>query len=100
MNKFDFSKLCNGKAIICGLGRSNEAVISYINKLGTKIAVYDKGKSKNEIEQVLQRLNVKDAHVISDDQVPNADFVFRTPGMRPDAEVIVKAMNKGAELIS
>ena len=100
MNKFDFSKLCNGKAIICGLGRSNEAVISYINKLGTKIAVYDKGKSKNEIEQVLQRLNVKDAHVISDDQVPNADFVFRTPGMRPDAEVIVKAINNGAELIS
>lgn len=100
MNKYGFSNLKGSKNIICGLGRSNEAVMKYLYSKGAELIVSDKRKSENEITEVLCKLGIKKASVVPYVDFPRADFIYRTPGMRPDLPEICSAIQKGALLTS
>ncbi len=100
MNSADLSALNGAKCRIFGLGRANEALISYLHKEGADISVSDKRKSENEIEEILERNGIRNACVLPYNQLRKADFVFRTPGMRPDAKEITDNLALGATLTS
>ena len=93
-------ELRGSRNIVCGLGRSGEALISYLDKKGAEILVSDKRKSENEIADVLANKGIKNAKIIKYGDFPKADFVYRTPAIRPDAPEILSAIQKGAILTS
>ena len=100
MNNYGFSDLCGSRNIICGLARSNEALISYLDKRGAEMFVSDKRKSEKEITDVLTAKGIKNAKIIKDGDFPKADHIFRTPAIRPDAPEILSATENGAKLTS
>ena len=100
MNNADLKSLSSSKCRIFGLGRSNEALISYLAKQGAEIFVSDKRKSENEITDVLQKNGIKKATVLPYDLPQKTDFVFRTPVIRPDAKEITDNISLGATLTS
>ena len=100
MNNADLKSLSGSKCRIFGLGRSNEALISYLAKQGAEIFVSDKRKSENEITDVLQKNGIKKATVLPYELPQKTDFVFRTPVIRPDAKDITDNISLGATLTS
>lgn len=100
MNNCGFSELSGSRNIICGLGRSNEALVSFLDKQGAMTFVSDKRKSENEITEVLQRLGIKNGVAVPYGSYPKADFIYRTPSLRPDSEEITVATERGAILTS
>ena len=100
MNNNGFNRLSGSRNIICGLGRSNEAVISYLDKQGAETFVSDKRKSEKEITEVLQKLGIKNGIAVPYGRYPSADFIYRTPSLRPDSAEILSATAKGALLTS
>ena len=100
MNNNGFFDLKGAKCIVLGIGRSNEALISYLDKQGAEIFVSDKRKSEKEITDILQNKGIKNAGIIKYVNFQKADYVFRTPSIRPDAPEIMDAISKGAILTS
>lgn len=100
MNNADLKSLSGTKCRIFGLGRSNEALISYLARQGAEISVSDKRKSENEITDVLQKNGIKNANILPYNLPRKSDFVFRTPYIRPDATEITDNLLLGARLSS
>ena len=100
MNNYGFYGLNGARCRIMGLGRSNEALIKYLNSKGAEIYVSDKRKSENEIADVLQNNGIKNAKILPYNDISKVDYVFRTPAIRCDAHEIVSLMSKGAILSS
>ncbi|MBR5265955.1 MAG: UDP-N-acetylmuramoyl-L-alanine--D-glutamate ligase [Clostridia bacterium] len=100
----DFLDNLYGKTVsILGLGISNMPLMRVLVKFGATVTGFDK-KSEDKIEQ---RIKDELFHhsvpcVLGDDYLEHidADYIFRTPGMRPDLPQIVKAQEKGAVLMS
>jgi len=100
LNNACFNDLKGARCRVFGLGKSNEALISYLDKKGAEIYVSDKRKSENEITDVLQNKGIKKARVLPYLDTVNTDFVFRTPSLRPDAPEILSSTSSGAFLTS
>ncbi len=100
MNNADLKDLRGAKCRIFGLGKSNEALASYLAVHGAEISVSDKRKSEKEITDVLQKIGIKNARLIPYESAEKADFVFRTPSIRPDAKEITDNLALGASLTS
>ncbi len=100
MNKSDFCDLRGAKCRIFGLGKSNEALISYLDKQGAEIFVSDKKKSENEITDIFIKNKVKHAKYLPYNYIEKSDYVFRTPSLRPDAKEINDSIALGAILTS
>ncbi len=92
--------LRGAKCRIFGLGRSNEALISYLVKQGADIFVSDKRKSEKEITDILQKNGIKNAKILPYDLPKKTDFLFRTPFLRPDSKEITDNLALGARLSS
>lgn len=100
MNKSDFCDLRGVKCRIFGLGKSNEALISYLDKQGAEIFVSDKKKSENEITDIFIKNKVKNAKYLPYSYIEKYDYVFRTPSLHPNAKEIVDSVALGAILTS
>ena len=96
----DSSALNGAGCRIFGLGRSNEALISFLNRNGADVTVSDKRMSENEIASKLSALGCKNVKIIPYNETVRTDFVFRTPGIHPDSPEIVSAIGSGAILSS
>lgn len=84
--------------IVYGAGKTGVSLIRYLSGEGAEIYVSDKRKSEKETEEILSREGIKNCKYFDYDEPPKADYIFRSPGMRPDLPEIIKAIEKGAAL--
>lgn len=96
------NRIKNAKIAVLGFGVSNIPLVELLIKCGNEITVHD----KNGIEKLDPRAKVFAEQgvkfVTGEAYLDNidADIIFRSPGIRPDRDGIVKAINNGAELTS
>ena len=100
MHNSDKFALNGARCRVFGLGRSNEALISFLISRGAEAIVSDKGLSENEIAVKLSGLGCKNIKIIPYSENIRTDYVFRTPAIRPDSPEIVNAIQLGAKLSS
>ncbi len=89
------------RAILLGAGVSNAPLAGFLSSFGAKIEIRDrKNREEMKPETVAKFDSVGATFVTGDGYLDgiDADFVFRSPGFRPDTEGIVKAAERGASL--
>lgn len=90
------------RATVIGLGISNLPLIDFLLSHGVHVTARD-AKERAALGDVADRLEARGvALTLGKDYLEeiNADFVFRTPGLRPDHPALLKAVEKGAVLTS
>ncbi len=100
-----FKQEIKGKYVaIMGMGVSNTPLIKYLMDMDANITVFDK-KTEEELgtalieEYTLQGVNFS----LGEEYLNNLqgyDYIFRTPGMRPDLPALEKEIQRGAILTS
>ncbi len=81
-----FSKELKGADIaLFGLGRSNLSVARYLIKHGANVKISDKRMSEKDVQIKLEGENIQNVTTFRYGDAVKCDFVFRTPGMRPDS---------------
>lgn len=88
---------------VIGYGRSNRPLARMLLDCGASVTVHDsKAEIANENE-TLQLMNRGMGFVLGEnylDALSGADYIFRTPGIRPDLPEIASAVSNGAVLTS
>ena len=96
-------KIKDSKIAVLGLGISNQPLVRFLLELGASdITVHDK-KPWTELGKEAREYNERGVKFVSgEDYLENieADFIFRTPGIRDDISGIAAAVEKGAVLTS
>ncbi len=92
----------NKRCVVLGLGISNLPLIDYLYGCGAVIEARDK-KSESDMPDTVMKLKKMNIKLITgDNYLENitADYIFRSPGIRPDYSGIHNAVQNGAVLIS
>ena len=101
INKILRERFDGKRAVLLGAGVSNAPLAQFLSSFGAKIEIRDK-KNRDELkgETVAAFDSVGAAFVTGEGYLDgiDADFVFRSPGFRPDTEGIVEACDRGAAL--
>lgn len=95
-----FENLRGKRVAVLGVGVSNLPLTEMLLSYGAKVTLHDK---KTALTGKAFELSERCAGVrLGDDYLDNieADVIFRSPGIRPDEEGILKAVNAGAVLTS
>lgn len=94
----------NCKIAIIGIGVSHTPLVNFLYKLGAKITVFDRAdktkisKKISEFDDFEIEFSLGEGYL---DGLKNGfDYIFRTPGMRPDVPEILEAVDAGAILTS
>lgn len=99
----EFTKAAKGKkAEVLGLGVSNLPLIDFLLSCGMRVCARDR-KSREELGKTASDLEGKGVTLITGDNYLDGidgDYVFRSPGIRPDVAQIAAAVRKGAILTS
>ena len=94
----DLSPMFKGKKVILlGAGVSNMPLAKMLSQMGATIEVRDK-KTKEELGEAGEALSALGATLtLGEDYLSEmkGDFVFRSPGFRPDIPVLQKAREDG-----
>lgn len=96
------NRIKDARVSVLGFGISNIPLVALLFECGNEITVHD----KNGIDRLDARAKDFMAHGVKFVtgehylDVIDADIIFRSPGIRPDYEGIVRAVKSGAELIS
>lgn len=90
------------KTTVCGVGVSNLPLIRLLRGAGMEVEARDKKdlSALGDAGRELERLGVK---LISGERYLDdidADFIYRSPGIRPDVDGFVRAIGRGAVLTS
>ncbi len=97
-----FKKINNSSCHVLGFGKSNRPLVPFLLKYGANVTVHDKNQAllQSEVATELSELGVK--FVLGDNYLSglDGDFIFRSPGFRPDLPEIVEAISRGAILTS
>lgn len=102
----NFKKELVGKRIdVIGLGISNISVISYLLSLNIDINIYVRDENENSKEKLSEEfLNNKKLHLNFGstylDDLDKADYIFRSPGIKPFLPQIENAVKNGSILTS
>lgn len=102
----NFKKELVGKRIdVIGLGISNISVISYLLSLNIDINIYVRDENENSKEKLSEEfLNNKKLHLNFGstylDDLDKADYIFRSPGIKPFLPQIENAVRNGSILTS
>ena len=95
-------KINNSSCHVLGFGKSNRPLVPFLLKYGASVTVHDKDISLSQSGEAkeLSELGVK--FVLGEDYLSglDGDFIFRSPGFRPDLPEIVVAVKQGAILTS
>lgn len=98
-----YKSLVSGKsADVLGIGVSNLPLIDFLLSCGMTVCARDK-KSMEELGQVAKDLTNKGVLLILGDEYLehlSGDYIFRSPGIRPDLPQIQKAVEGGSVLTS
>ncbi len=90
----------NKKVILLGAGVSNLPLAKFLSSFGAALEIRDK-KTKDQLGNAAAVLEETGASfVLGEDYLKNmeADFIFRSPGFRPDLPELKEAVEKGAKL--
>ncbi len=91
------------RAVLLGAGVSNAPLAGFLSSFGASVEIRDK-KNKDEMkpETVAEFESVGASFVTGEGYLDGikADFLFRSPGFRPDMKEIAKAAGDGAILTS
>lgn len=88
------------RCLMYGFGRSNRALARYLLKEGAKIFIYDGKKTKAKVLEDAERDEIKELEVLNSLNEVKGDFLFRTPGVRPDIPEISDLVRNGTVLSS
>jgi len=99
----DYFKSHKGKKVaVCGIGVSNLPLIRILRQRGIAVEARDRKKAEElgEAANELVTLGVK--LICGPDYLQgiDADFIYRSPGMRPDLPELTEAIKSGAKLTS
>ena len=103
--KFDdfFTNMYGKRAAVLGVGVSNMPLIRLLVKYGATVTAYDK-KSQDKLDSAIwdELFHNSVPAVLGDHYLDDieADYIFRSPGIRPDFLGIQKAVEQGAVLTS
>ena len=89
-------ELAGARCIVYGAAVTGRSLIKYLDSQGAEIYVSDMKKSQKEVEDIFKQEKLKNAGYFKYGESPRADYVFRTPGMHPLSQEIVKAVEAGA----
>ena len=99
----DFLEMHRGKkTVVCGVGVSNLPLIRLLRANGFEVEARDR-KSTEELGDTGRELESLGVKLISGEGYLDdidADFIYRSPGIRPDMPGFVEAQSKGAKLTS
>ena len=90
----------NQKIAICGLGQEGVSVANFLGSQN-QITVIDK-KPKKDLHEFLQNLKVN-FDFYQENEIPenlHFDLIFRSPGIRPDDEILNKIKSENSKLTS
>lgn len=95
-------KIYNSSCHVLGFGKSNRPLVPFLLKHGASVTVHDKNQALLQSEEAiaLSELGVK--FLLGDNYLSglDGDFIFRSPGFRPDLPEIAEAVRRGAVLTS
>ena len=97
------NKKFNGKDCrVLGFGRSNRPLAEILVSAGARVTVHDGDKNILNEEQTRELISKGVNFSVGEGYLQNlcGDYIFRSPGIRPDLPEISTAINKGAELTS
>ena len=98
-----FKNQVTGKrAEVLGIGVSNLPLIDFLLECGMTVRARDK-KNEDALGECAKTLKEKGVELILGDgylEELDGDYIFRSPGIRPDLPQIVKGVKKGAVLTS
>lgn len=92
----------NKRCVVLGLGISNLPLIDYLYSCDAIIEARDK-KSESDIPDTAKKLKEMNIKLITGEGYLDnitADYIFRSPGIRPDYSGISDAVKNGAVLLS
>ena len=91
------------RAAVIGLGVSNTPLVEKLLDAGISVLVCDR-RRREEFNGLIERLEKRGLETALGpdylDRLDGMDVIFRTPGLRPDAPQIARAVAAGAELTS
>lgn len=100
----DYLNTLKGKKVaVLGIGVSNTPLIHMLLRAEAKVTACDKrsredfGGQIEELESLGAKVYLGDEYL---DHLTGQDFIFRTPGLRPDVPQILSAVEKGSVLTS
>lgn len=103
MTVSEFKEAARGKfAEVLGVGVSNLPLVQFLLDCGVRVRVRDK-KSREQLGKTAKELEQKGVTLLlGEDYMQNlaGDYIFRSPGIRPDLPPIVDAVKQGAKLYS
>lgn len=100
----EFKEFINNKKVgVVGIGISNRPLIKFLKSLGADVTAFDKKEKEKlgEFYDELISLGIKTE--LGENYLKNLsgfDVIFKTPSMRFDNPVLVKAKNEGAYITS
>ncbi|WP_035292656.1 UDP-N-acetylmuramoyl-L-alanine--D-glutamate ligase [Clostridium sp. KNHs214] len=100
----EFKEFIKGKKVaVVGIGVSNKPLIHFLVKLGAKVTAFDK-KSKEELGDTYDELVGMGVNAILGEgyleKLTGFQVVFKTPSMRFDNPILVRAKEEGAYITS
>jgi len=84
----------NKRICVLGYGVSNRPIVKMLSSAGAHVEVRDKKDVDGKIDGVTFKCGIDYLENIE------ADYIYRSPGIRPDLPQIVDAVNRGAVLTS
>ncbi len=106
MNVSDLSRFpqtaAGKKAEVLGIGVSNLPLVDFLLQCGVLVTVRDR-KSEEQLGNLPKDLKAKGVSLITGEHYLNdleGDYIFRSPGIRPDLPEILMGVAKGALLTS
>lgn len=82
------------------MGSSNMATAEYLYKEGAELYIADERKPKNELEAWAESRRIKKYGILKQGETVKADFLFRSPGIRPSVAGIEAFLKNGTLLTS
>lgn len=96
------NRIKNARCAVLGFGVSNIPLVEILLECGNEITIHDE-KRIEELHPLAKKLKDSGVKFVTGksylDSI-DADIIFRTPGIRPDHDGIIKAIQNGAELTS
>ena len=95
-------KFAGKRCTVLGIGVSNLPLCRFLAEMGATLTARDK-KSPEQLGEAAAELQTLGATLVTgEDYLANieADYIFRSPGIRPDKPEILEALGKGAVLLS
>ena len=99
MNKLPES-FSGSRCLLYGFGRSGIALAKWLIKNGADVRVFDEKKTESDIFYAAEKGGCEGIDVFKGKEGFKTDFLFRTPGVRPNTQTISEMVSNGAVLSS